>query len=147
MSIIVRAALLGFATGGRSTLGLAALAVSAKDTGSALTNPWVGRAATTAAAGELIGDKLPQTPSRLEPQGAVPRLALGAGCGAILAHRAGSNRVTTALAAAAGLAGATAGTWLGAGWRGKATAKLGDDLYGAFVEDAICLAAARYAVA
>ena len=137
MSIIVRAAL----------PGLAPLAVSAQHPRSPLPNPCVGRAAVTAAAGELIGDKLPQTPSRLEPQGSVPRLALGAGCGAILAHRAGSNRTTTALAAAAGLAGATAGTWLGAGWRGKATAKLGDDLYGAVIEDALCLAAARYAVA
>jgi len=40
--------------------------------------PFTRRLLLVAAAGELVLDKLPTTPSRLTPQGMVPRLALGA---------------------------------------------------------------------
>lgn len=40
--------------------------------------PWIRQLMLAAAAVELVVDKLPATPSRLAPQGIVPRLALGA---------------------------------------------------------------------
>lgn len=145
MSIITRAALLGLASGGRSTIGLAALAVSAGDSGSALTGRWTRRLAGAACLAELVGDKLPQTPSRLEPPGSIPRLVLGAVSGAVLAHREGNSRQATVAAAMFGLLGAAAGTRLGAAWRKLGHANFGSDLPGAAIEDASCVAAARYA--
>ncbi len=148
MSIILRAALLGLATGGRSTAGLTALAVTVTSSrgGSPLTNPWTGRAAVVAGLGEAVVDKLPQTPSRLRPVVLGPRLAFGAVSGAILAHRAGGGRATSVLAATAGLAGAAAGSWLGVSWRGRASSRFGADLPGALIEDAVVLGTAKLAL-
>ncbi|MEO6700490.1 MAG: DUF4126 domain-containing protein [Jatrophihabitantaceae bacterium] len=146
MSILIRSMLLGLATGGRSSIGLAALAATAdRSTGSVLTGRWAARLAGLAATGELIGDKLPQTPSRLQPAGAVARLALGAVGAGVLAHRDGNRRAVTLLASALGLAGAAAGTQLGARWRAIASVKFGADLPAALIEDAGCLAAAAAA--
>jgi uncharacterized membrane protein len=146
MSILLRATALGLATGSRSTVGLAALALSAERTGSWQTSRWTARLATTAAAGELIGDKLPQTPSRLLPPGLAGRLVFGAAGAAILSHREGNSRSNTLLATALGLAGSAATCWGGASWRKAASGKFGNDLPGALAEDAGCLALARYAV-
>ncbi len=146
MSILLRAAALGLATGGRSTVGLAALALTSERTGSWQTSRWAVRAASTAAAGELIGDKLPQTPSRLQPPPLAGRLVFGTLGAAILAHREGGSRSNTVLAGALGLAGAAATSWGGASWRKVAAGRLGNDLPGALIEDAGCLALARYAV-
>ena len=70
---------LGAATGLRSQLGVASvMARSDPDLPSILRHPWIRRLVLATAAGELVVDKLPGTPSRLAPQGIVPRLALGA---------------------------------------------------------------------
>jgi len=145
MSLLSRAVLLGLATGGRSTTGLAALAVTNPSTAGALASRWTRRLAGTATAGELLGDKLPQAPSRLQPKGLLPRLALGAAAGAVLAHREGGDRNRTLLAGALGLAGAAAGSWLGVSWRKLANRRFGKDLPGALIEDASWLAVAHYA--
>ncbi|HEV2887781.1 MAG TPA: hypothetical protein VGX49_12775 [Jatrophihabitans sp.] len=165
MSVLIRAVLLGLATGGRSTAGLAALALTNPSSAGALGNRWTRWLAGTAAAGELVEDKLPQTPSRLRPEGLVPRLALGAASGAILTHREGGSRNRTALAGALGLLGAAAGSRLGASWRQLAGRRFGSspshsadsdaagqdvrrrypDLPGALIEDASCAAAVYYA--
>jgi len=148
MSILARAALLGLATGGRSSLGAAALALTSTRTrgGSAVTRPWVAKAAAGVSATEFVGDKLPGIPSRLQPQGAVPRLVLGALSGGVLAHREGNSRAVTALSAAIGVAAAVAGIKAGVSWRGLASDKFGTDLPGALLEDATWLATARSAV-
>ncbi len=146
MSILTRAMLLGLATGGRSSLGLAALAATAeRDAGSVLSSRWSARLAGLVAAAELIGDKLPQAPSRLEPRGLIPRLGLGVVGAAMLAHREGNSRSRTVLAAGLGLAGAAAGSRLGARWRTEATAKFGSRLPPAVLEDLVCLSTAGYA--
>jgi uncharacterized membrane protein len=145
MSLLSRAALLGLATGGRSTSGLAALAVSNPSTSGVLGSRWTRRLASTAATGELVGDKLPQTPSRLQPEGLLPRLVLGAAAGAILSHREGGSRNRTLLAGLLGLLGAGGGSRLGVSWRQLASRRFGKDLPGALIEDACWLAAARYA--
>jgi uncharacterized membrane protein len=145
MHLLSRAALLGLATGGRSMSGLAALALTNRSTSGALGSRWIRRLAGTAAAGELVGDKLPQVPSRLQPQGLLPRLALGAIAGTVLARREGGSGNRTASAAVVGLAGAAAGSWLGVSWRQLAAARFGRHLPGALIEDAGWLAVARYA--
>src|SRR5919202_6427221 len=98
MSVLTRAMLLGLATGARSTSGLTALALTT--TSGALGNRWARRLAGTAAAGEFVGDKLPQTPSRMQPEGLAPRLVLGAVTGALLTRREGGDRNRALLAGA-----------------------------------------------
>jgi len=144
MPSLLRAALLGLATGGRATAGLTALSLTAPPS-TRLGNRWTRRLAGTATGGEWLGDKLPQTPSRLQPEGFLPRLACGAVGGAIVSSRAGDGRGRTALAAAAGLLGAVAGSRLGAAWRQQASRRFGNDLPGALIEDAWVLGAARFA--
>lgn len=145
MSVLTRALLLGLATGGRSTSGLAALSLTKNPAAGALGSRWARRLAGTAAAGEFVGDKLPQTPSRLEPSGLAPRLVLGAFTGAALTRREGGGVNRALLAGALGVLGATAGSRLGLSWRQVATRRFGNDLPGALIEDACCAVAARYA--
>jgi len=96
------------------------------------------------AAGELVGDKLPMTPSRLSAGPLVARLVSGGWCGGELAARADGAR---AIGIALGAAGAAAGAWLGytirayLGERGLPPFAL------AVVEDAIAIAGARAATA
>lgn len=145
MSIYLRAALLGLATGGRSTVGISALALSASRTRGWLTTPWVARAAGLASLVELAGDKLPQAPSRFAPPGLAARLVGGAASGALLARRSGRAH-SAGVAGLLGLAGAVAGGLLGSRWRSLAARRLGADWPGAALEDAAWLAVARYAV-
>jgi uncharacterized membrane protein len=59
-------------------MGVAAIAVrSDPSLPPIVRQPWTRRVLVAAAVGELIADKLPNTPSRLEPQGIVGRLVLG----------------------------------------------------------------------
>jgi uncharacterized membrane protein len=92
------AVLLGLAVGMRSFSGPAALALRERP----LSAP--RRAVLVAAAGELVADKLPSTPSRLEPAGLTGRLLSGAICGRLAAGRSGA-----AGGAAAALLSAVAG--------------------------------------
>jgi uncharacterized membrane protein len=144
-SPVVRSALVGAATGGRTMTAIALLAATASPGDTDLLNrnlarPPVRVALSLAAVAELIGDKLPQTPSRLSPSGLTPRLLLGGVCGAVSAARhpapapaalldeqAVENRANepypllrTAACAATGMVSALAGAWLGARWRSLA---------------------------
>jgi uncharacterized membrane protein len=145
LSTALRATLLGAATGMRSMTGLAAVALT---TPRGARPAWVGRLGggwgrgltSLAAVGELFTDKRVDLPSRLEAPVFGQRLTMGAVNATALAKREGARTVLPALLA---VAGAAAGTYLGARWRtyaqqhGRATA-------GAVVEDlaAIGLAAA-----
>jgi uncharacterized membrane protein len=146
MSIYLRATLLGLATGGRSTVGITALALTAPGSGSWLTNRWVTRASGLASLVELTGDKLPQMHSRFAPPGLVSRLVGGAASGALLARRSGRPG-SVVPAALLGLAGAVAGALLGSRWRSLAARRLGTDWPGAVLEDVAWLTVAGYAVA
>jgi uncharacterized membrane protein len=151
MSMFVRATVLGLATGSRSSMGLAALAATVAGPGgpraqrSRLDNPWLARAALLACAGELIGDKLPKTPSRLQVAGLVPRLVLGGAGGAVLAHREGATARQSVTAGLLGTAGAALSSYGGAAWRRVSTGRLGRDWPGAVLEDAAAIAAATFA--
>ena len=150
-SAVFRPLLLGVATGMRSQLGLAELAWSGPaGTGDpavlrGLRSP-AGRAALgLAAAGEVVADKLPATPSRLRPPVLGARLATGAAVGALAAGSAG--RRAQATGAVLGLAGAAAGTYAGAAYR-KAAADRSvlPDLPFAVLEDVVAAGLAATAV-
>lgn len=109
----VRAAALGGVTGMRAMMGPTILAVGARRgaLGRGLRGPWslFARPATgvlfgLAEVGELIADKLPNTPSRLAPSGLVPRLLLGAIVGAAAVRGAWQRALGGALIGAAAAA-------------------------------------------
>src|SRR4051794_34073116 len=76
---VVGSMFLGAASGLRSQLGVAiVVARSEPCLPPMLRQPWTRRLVVVAAAGELVVDKLPGTPSRLAPAGIAGRLALGA---------------------------------------------------------------------
>jgi uncharacterized membrane protein len=118
-SFRVRAVTLGFAAGLRAATPLAALALrgprDARDAGKpAWLRSGKGRFGfTLGALGELVGDKLPFTPSRLSVGGLTGRIANGATAGAIVARDArGSAWLGALLGAGSAVAGAFAGNKL-----------------------------------
>ena len=150
---IGRAALLGLATGSRSVSGLAAQAAvtpssARRQPERLLGHRWVKGLLGLAAAGEIVGDKLPTTPSRLAPPVLGARLVLAAAT-ALLAVRArdegsavpGSAVVAVPVAVGASLASA----YLGHAWRGWASTRLGPDWPGAVGEDVVALSLAAVA--
>lgn len=151
---VVRAALAGAATGSRSMTGLAALTLTTPGgaTGQPdrlLARTWVKALVSAGAAGELVADKLPRTPSRLAPPSLGARFVAGAVAGFIIARRATPadeadlpSPAATVTAAAVSAGAALATTWLGARWRRAAAGWFGTDYVGAGLEDAGALALA-----
>jgi uncharacterized membrane protein len=143
--VALRAATLGAVGGMRSQLPLALLALTTRD--AARYGPFPAAPlrvlAGVAAIGELIGDKLPTTPSRLEPAPLIGRLAIGALAGGMLSAEAGDARGDGALC---GAAGAGLGAFAGYHLRRRAGEATGlpDPLFGA-VEDGIAIALGLWA--
>ena len=91
------------------------------------------------AIGELIGDKLPKTPSRKAPLGLVARIVTGALCGGAI----GANEQVLVPGVIAGVIGALAGTYGGYEFRSRLVKSTGGkDLPIALLEDAIAIGAA-----
>jgi uncharacterized membrane protein len=128
--------LLGTASGLRAQLGVATV-VGRSDPSlpPIFRQPWIRRLLTVAAAGELIGDKLPATPSRLAPPGISARLALGALAAGLFAQ---TRRAPWLPAAAIGALSAAVAAKLGHDMRGR-LAHYGPDRAVAVVEDALAL--------
>jgi uncharacterized membrane protein len=141
MSLLVRAALLGAATGGRSMAGIAAVALTTPPGADPawLGGRWGRIGATMGALGELVGDKLPATGSRLEPLPLAGRVVSGAIVGFLVSQRDGRPSGAPVLAAAAGAVG---GAVLGRAWRGLAQRRGRRDLPAALAEDAVVYAVA-----
>lgn len=98
---------------------------------------------SVAAIGELINDKLPNTPSRKTPASFAARIATGALCGAALG--APSRNVTGGLLA--GILGAVAGTLGGYEARTRLVKAIGGkDLPIALLEDAAAICGAVFIV-
>lgn len=144
----------GFVVGLRSQTIFAAMARAARcgtfarDAGAPvgwLRSRWIGRLATASAAGELAIDKLPFTPSRLDPMPFAGRLGFGALAGGIVGSEAGRGwRFLGALLGAAGSAvGSVAGYWTR---KRAADAFELPDLPIALVEDAVAIALANAVV-
>ena len=92
VTVLVRAALAGVATGARSFTGLAALTLatppaSTRQPDRCLRRPWVKGLVTLAAVQELVMDKLPQAPSRLGVIGLGGRVTTAAVVGTVAAQR------------------------------------------------------------
>ena len=139
--------LIGMVTGLRSmtapavvTWGIRAGRVQVKNTPLAFLGhnaaPYISSAL---AAGELVVDKLPKTPSRKTPLPFAARVVIGALCGAALS--AGNGKLMGGLAA--GALGGVAGTLGGYAFRMKSVeATGGGDLPIALLEDAIAISGA-----
>lgn len=133
--LVARSALLGVATGCRSSLGLAAPAMTSGA-------PVAARVlAAVPVVGELVGDKAPGTPARTSAQGLPARFVSASAGAAALSAREGSNAVVPAVAAAAGAAG---GAFGGLAWRRWAGQRV-PDWQAALLEDGVALALAAVA--
>ena len=96
------------------------------------------------AVGELIGDKLPKTPSRITTLPLIGRIVFGAGCAAALAAVAGAALFTGILMGAAGaVVGAYSGFLLR---RALTTRGRLPDLPVALVEDIVAIGGAFFVV-
>lgn len=142
---LLRAALAGAASGSRSQAVLAACVLTPP--GSTRLDRWLHRPSLRrsvlyGAAGELVGDKLPITPSRTDPPGLGARLALGAVTAGLIGTRRGER---AALPALVGLLAAAGTTFAGPPARAAAAARLGSDLPGALAEDVLALGLAAAA--
>jgi uncharacterized membrane protein len=147
LSPLARAALLGVLSGARSATPLAALALS-RDSRT-LTGSWqewaafrspIGRAAfVTAGAGELVGDKLPATPSRVSRGALFGRIAAGA----VVGFAMGTTDLRAdrgVQGALLGAAGAVVGSFAGYLGRKALVEKTGlPDLVVALLEDAVTI--------
>lgn len=141
-----RPLLLGIIAGMRSQMPLALLARAAPlgrvNVGrgrpwSLLLSPKVGVATGVSAIGEMVGDKLPQTPSRLTPGPLGGRLVIGAVVGAAISPGSRGSRLGGALL---GVAGAAVGAYGGSHARaalGRSTG-IPDPVWG-LIEDGAAL--------
>lgn len=142
--LLPRSAALGFAAGARSTLGVAGALVAARRApGRPARRFERGRLAAGALAvgGELVVDKLPMTPSRLQTPSLVARIVSGAGGGAALARQAHAR---VAGPAVVGGVCAAAGALAGSAWRQAAAARM-PPWCAAVAEDAAALLLTSFA--
>lgn len=119
-ALILRAALFGFDAGLRSLTPLAILALRQPDAPRSagwkrwypMRHGWSRTMLAASGAGELVLDKLPQTPSRINPGPLAGRAVLGGVAGAAIAstrHGAGAYLVGIATGALGAIAGSYAG--------------------------------------
>jgi uncharacterized membrane protein len=145
-AVYARAGALGVVGGMRSQLPFALLALAANRGNfaagadrplSLLLSRGAAVGCGLAAVGELIGDKLPMTPSRLAPGPLAGRLVFGGLAGAAISYEAGRSAL---LGAALGAAGAGLGA--AAGYAGRASlgrsTNVPDPLWGG-VEDILAI--------
>lgn len=135
LGLLTRSLVLGIASGGRSSLGMAAAAAVAG-------HPRLTLAGGAGVAAELVADKLPSTPSRAEPGPTLFRAAAGALGATALAH---ADSAPVLAPAVVGALGAGIGTVAGATWR-ELAARRGSTWQAALVEDAVVLALTAWAV-
>lgn len=165
---LVRSALAGLATGGRTFSGISALVASVppgttSQPDATLAKPQAQAVLGLLAAGEAVADKLPFAPSRLDFPGLQGRVLFGAACGVIIARRSATvpgaaafsdaasgaavapgrpavPPAQVAVCAVVGAAAAVAGSYGGSRFRTWASGRTGHDWIGAFVEDAAVVA-------
>jgi hypothetical protein len=126
--LLGRSLALGLASGGRSSLALVPSAMAAR-------RPPARAATAAAVAGEMVVDKLPSTPSRVQTGPLLGRWAAGAFAGYSLARR---DRANVVLPTVVGLAGAGVGAVLGTAWR-EVASQWGWTWQAGLVEDGVWL--------
>jgi uncharacterized membrane protein len=123
------ALLIGAAAGLRSLMPIAALRFPKHD--------WTSVVTAILALGELVGDKLPNAPSRLFPPSLIFRLIVGAYAGAVVGSAHGASPV---LGAGLGIVGAATGSYVGYAVRATAAKQLPSSaLWFALAEDALAI--------
>jgi uncharacterized membrane protein len=146
VTVLILAFLIGVVAGLRALTPLAAVSWAARLGWLPLQGTWLaflGFAVTpyiftVLAIAELIGDKLPQTPSREAAMPFVVRIVSGAVCGAAL----GRPSLSSIGGLVAGVLGAVAGTLGGFEFRSRLVKAIGGrDLPIALLEDAIAIVA------
>ncbi len=147
--VYVRSAALGFVGGLRSITPFAALSLlrhgNAEDAASPasplqyLDTPAARIITSVLALGELVGDKLPFTPSRLSPGPLAGRLIIGALVGWSICRQANRSPLLGAALGALGAASGSAAGYYARTWLGKVT-KLPSPVLG-ILEDALALGA------
>jgi uncharacterized membrane protein len=147
VTVLILAFMIGVVAGLRALTPLAAVSWAARLGWVPLQGTWLaflGFVVTpyifsALAIAELIGDKLPQTPSRKAAMPFVVRIISGALCGAAL----GTPSRTSIGGLVVGVLGAVAGTLGGYEFRSRLVKAIGGrDLPIAFLEDAIAIVAA-----
>jgi uncharacterized membrane protein len=141
---LLREALLGAASGARSTFGPAALALRARPEDTRVAGRlarWAPGAAALAL-GEVVADKTPVVPPRDGLVGLAPRILSGGASGRVLATRDGCVIPTSGVVAALAAVGAALG---GVRWRAAASRRCGSDWPGALAEDLAAAACAWWA--
>src|SRR5450755_515484 len=136
-SAYARAAALGFVGGLRSMMPLALLSQLRSEGEDASSSNLVGYLKSPAAriitgllaAGELVGDKLPATPSRISPGPLGGRVVLGALAGWILCQQTRQSPVLGALLGGIGAAAGSAADYYARSWLVKVT-KWPDPIFG-----------------
>lgn len=133
---VVGSVLLGAASGLRGQIGVATV-VERSDPSlpPIFRQPWTRRLLVAAAAGELVADKLPTTPSRLAPPGFIGRLVMGALAAGLYAQ---TRRAPWLPAAAIGSSSAAVAAKLGHDARAR-LARHAPDPAVAVAEDALAL--------
>lgn len=151
MHLYLLAFLIGVIAGLRSMTAPAAVSWAARLGWLHLENTWLaflGYAATPyilslLAIGELIADKLPNTPSRKAPPGFITRLVTGAMCGAAI----GATHQSLVGNLLAGVIGSIVGTLGGYELRALLVKSIGgNDLPIALLEDAVAIGGAFFIV-
>lgn len=141
---LIGPALLGVATGARTSLGLAGVAFGERRSWTPrpieIAQSRGARLATAGmVAGELVADKLPGAPSRFAPQAIAARVVIGAVGGSALAWR---DATSCPAGAAIGGLGALVGAAVGLRWRTAVKDRGWPDLPAALAEDAAALGGA-----
>jgi uncharacterized membrane protein len=139
----LRVVLLGIVTGMRTFVPFALLAWFAPPVGW-LATIWARVVITLASASELVGDKLPKTPSRLNPAGMGGRVICG---GLMVWALTVQTQEALWLGITLGVAGAIGGAFAGSklrGFLGRTTGK--PDLWFALGEDVLAVGIGAWAI-
>jgi uncharacterized membrane protein len=144
--MLILALLIGIVAGLRTMMAPAAIAWAATRGGLSLDTTWLGFLGwryspwilSLLAAGELVTDQLPSTPSRKVPVQFGARLVSGGICGMAVGYGGGSPLAGLAL----GIVGAVIGTLGGAAVRERLAAAFGSDRPAALIEDAVAIGGA-----
>ena len=158
MAILGLAFLMGIVSGLRTFTSLAFITWAARLTWlpldhtrlAFLASPITVRIVTAMAVGELIGDKLPQTPSRTRFLPFFARILSGSFCGVCLALSVATYQphhlAILLLGPLAGAGGSILGTLGGASCRAVLAQAFGRDFPAAILEDASAIAIAAFCV-
>ena len=129
-----RSLAIGAATGGRSFSGIAAVSLSSGRDERPLGSPVAKALLGLLAVGELVLDKSPKAPNRLEPPGLAGRIFFGGASAGLLARRHNTPPIPQVVVGmAAALTAAFAGHWS----RSRLAERFGADLPGALIEDGV----------